>query len=196
MPCLSLPFCLPPPPLAHKIMALTIQNSDYDLWDAWLHKICSCPVPFTHSFLFILSVDETTQQENWFMPPEETLSTGVAMRVEDGFFRVFPYENALLVPFEAAVRKLNPVVAVKIRNAGVQAAIGNVYVIFEPLRPFVNSITSKAVRKILVSTSTTTHAFRSLTLSTNYQRLKKTNAVLLSYVPLLPIHSSLNFLFS
>jgi len=65
------------------------------------------------------------------------------MRVEDGFFRVFPYENALLVPFEAAVRKLNPVVAVKIRNAGVQAAIGNVYVIFEPLRPFVNSITLK-----------------------------------------------------
>jgi hypothetical protein len=66
------------------------------------------------------------------MPPEETLSTGVAMRVEDGFFRVFPYENALLVPFEAAVRKLNPVVAVKIRNAGVQAAIGNVYVTFPP----------------------------------------------------------------
>jgi hypothetical protein len=40
-----------------------------------------------------------------------------------------------------------------------------------------------AVRKTLVCTSTTTPAFRSLILSTNYQRLKKTNAVLLSYFP-------------
>lgn len=70
------------------------------------------------------------------MPPEETLSTGVAMRVEDSgatgdgpYFRVFPYENALLVPFEEAVRKLNPVVAVKIRNAGVIAAIRGAYVV-------------------------------------------------------------------
>ncbi|KAF9053307.1 glycosyl transferase family group 2-domain-containing protein [Panaeolus papilionaceus] len=86
--------------------AVTIYNSDYDLWDAWLHKIY-----------------ESTQQENWFMPVEETLSTGVAMRVENGFFRVFPYESPALIPFEAAVRKLNPVVAVKIRNASVQAAI-------------------------------------------------------------------------
>ncbi|KAF9532825.1 glycosyl transferase family group 2-domain-containing protein [Crepidotus variabilis] len=85
---------------------VTIYNSDYDLWDAWLHKIY-----------------ETTQQENWFMPVEETVATGVAMRVENGFFRVFPYENPALVPFEAAVRKLNPVVAVKIRNTSVQAAI-------------------------------------------------------------------------
>ncbi|KAF9473864.1 hypothetical protein BDN70DRAFT_352918 [Pholiota conissans] len=86
--------------------ALTIHNSDYDLWDAWLHKIY-----------------ESTQQENWFMPVEETVSTGVAMRVENGYFRVFPYENPALIPFEAAVRKLNPVVAVKIRNTAVQAAI-------------------------------------------------------------------------
>lgn len=57
------------------------------------------------------------------MPLEETVSTGVAMRVEDGFFRVFPYENPALIPFDAAVRKLNPVVAVKIRNTAVQAAI-------------------------------------------------------------------------
>ncbi|KAF9556186.1 hypothetical protein CPC08DRAFT_744026 [Agrocybe pediades] len=85
---------------------LTIYNSDYDLWDAWLHKIY-----------------ESTQQENWFMPLEETVATGVAMRVENGFFRVFPYENPALIPFEAAVRKLNPVVAVKIRNTAVQAAI-------------------------------------------------------------------------
>ncbi|KAF8967308.1 glycosyl transferase family group 2-domain-containing protein [Flammula alnicola] len=86
--------------------SVTIYNADYDLWDAWLHKIY-----------------ESTQQENWFMPVEETVSTGVAMRVENGFFRVFPYENPALIPFEAAVRRLNPVVAVKIRNTAVQAAI-------------------------------------------------------------------------
>jgi hypothetical protein len=63
------------------------------------------------------------------MPVEETVSTGVAMRVENGYFRVFPYENAALIPFEAAVRKLNPVVAVKIRNTAVQAAIAKMLVI-------------------------------------------------------------------
>lgn len=99
--------------------SLIVPTSDYDLFDAWLHKIY-----------------ETTQQENWFMPPEETLATGVVMRVEDSsgngegpLFRVFPYENALLVPFEEAVRKLNPVVAVKIKNAGVIAAIRGAYVL-------------------------------------------------------------------
>ena len=88
---------------------VTFHNSDYDLWDAWLHKIY-----------------ESTQQDNWFMPSEEIVSTGVAMRVEDGFFRVFPYENPALVPFEAAVRKLNPVVAVKMRSAAVHAALRKV----------------------------------------------------------------------
>ncbi|KAF9462750.1 glycosyl transferase family group 2-domain-containing protein [Collybia nuda] len=86
--------------------AVTIQNSDYDLWDAWLHKIY-----------------ETTQGDNWFMPTQEVISTGVCLRVENGFFRVFPYENAALIPFEAAVRGLNPVVAVKIRTSAVLAAM-------------------------------------------------------------------------
>lgn len=86
--------------------AVTIQNSDYDLWDAWLHKIY-----------------ENTQQDNWFMPSQDTASTGVAIRVDSGFFRLFPYENRSLIPFEAAVRRLNPVVAVKIRSAAVHAAI-------------------------------------------------------------------------
>ena len=38
-------------------------------------------------------------------------------------FRVFPYENRYLEPFEAAVRALNPVVAVKVRSAAVHAAL-------------------------------------------------------------------------
>lgn len=41
-------------------------------------------------------------------------------------YRVFPYENLTLAPFEAAVRSLNPVVAVKVRNAAVHAALGSV----------------------------------------------------------------------
>jgi hypothetical protein len=60
------------------------------------------------------------------MPTDEVVATGVALRVENGFFRIFPYENPALIPFEAAVRRLNPVVAVKIRNAAVHAAMGRV----------------------------------------------------------------------
>ena len=43
-------------------------------------------------------------------------------------FRVFPYENASLEPFESAVAALNPVVAVKVRSAAVHAALAEVYV--------------------------------------------------------------------
>ncbi|KDR82195.1 hypothetical protein GALMADRAFT_135559 [Galerina marginata CBS 339.88] len=50
----------------------------------------------------------------WFKPNEENISAGVYLRVEPGQFRIFPYENSYLVPFEAAVRELNPLVAVKI----------------------------------------------------------------------------------
>ena len=46
-----------------------------------------------------------------------------AIRVET--FRMFPYENTSFVPFEVAARRL---VAVKIRNAAVQAAIRKMYV--------------------------------------------------------------------
>ena len=60
------------------------------------------------------------------MPTDDVIATGVALRVENGFFRVFPYENAALFPFEAAVRRLNPVVAVKIRDASVHAIMGRI----------------------------------------------------------------------
>jgi hypothetical protein len=79
--------------------------------------------------LTVFLPDESTQRENWFMPAEDVASTGVAIRVDNGFFRVFPYENATLVPFEAAVRGLNPVVAVKSRSPSVLAAMAKVYVI-------------------------------------------------------------------
>jgi hypothetical protein len=54
------------------------------------------------------------------------VSAGVCLRVESGHFRVFPYENPYLQPFEAAVRVLNPVVAVKVRSAAVHAALSTV----------------------------------------------------------------------
>ncbi|KAL5522229.1 hypothetical protein ACEPAF_2086 [Sanghuangporus sanghuang] len=82
---------------------------DYDAYDAILH----------HVF-------KQTQGDAWFKPSEENVAAGVCLRVEPGHFRVFPYENQFLAPFEAAVRTLNPVVAVKIRSASVHAALATV----------------------------------------------------------------------
>ncbi|KIK67728.1 hypothetical protein GYMLUDRAFT_36478 [Collybiopsis luxurians FD-317 M1] len=82
---------------------------DYDRWDALLHHIF-----------------KQTQGDAWFRPAEDNLSSGVAIRVSDDpvpQYRVFPYENASLEPFEAAVKKLGPVVAVKVRSAAVHAAL-------------------------------------------------------------------------
>ncbi|KAF8816381.1 hypothetical protein BYT27DRAFT_7183930 [Phlegmacium glaucopus] len=86
---------------------------DYDRNDALLH------------WLF-----RQTQGDAWFRPNEENISSGVALRVNDAAgspeFRVFPYENANLEPFETAVAALNPVVAVKVRSAAVHAALAEV----------------------------------------------------------------------
>lgn len=93
---------------------------DYDRHDALLH------------WLF-----RQTQGDAWFRPNESTISSGVALRISDSAsplagtpslpeFRVFPYENANLEPFEVAVAGLNPVVAVKLRNAAVHAALAEV----------------------------------------------------------------------
>ncbi|KAJ7113089.1 glycosyl transferase family group 2-domain-containing protein [Mycena epipterygia] len=82
---------------------------DYDSWDALVQ------------YLF-----KKTQGDAWFKPSEENVSAGVCLRVEPGHFRVFPYENPYLVPFEAAVRSLNPLVAIKIRSAAVHAALATV----------------------------------------------------------------------
>ena len=50
------------------------------------------------------------------------------LRVEPGHFCLLLYENPILARFEAAVRVLNPVVAVKVRSAEVHAALATVYV--------------------------------------------------------------------
>ncbi|CCM00464.1 uncharacterized protein FIBRA_02497 [Fibroporia radiculosa] len=83
---------------------------DYDRYDAFLHHIF-----------------KQTQGDAWFRPNEDNLSAGVALRVDNGpEFRVFPYENLALEPFEAAVSALNPAVAVKVRSAAVHAALSEV----------------------------------------------------------------------
>ncbi|KAG6836635.1 hypothetical protein H0H93_005662 [Arthromyces matolae] len=82
---------------------------DYDSFDAVLHWIF-----------------RSTQGDAWFKPSEENISAGVCLRVDTGQFRVFPYENPYLVPFEAAVRSLNPLVAVKVRSAAVHSALATV----------------------------------------------------------------------
>ena len=94
---------------------------DYDRNDALLH------------WLF-----RQTQGDAWFRPNEEAVSSGVALRVADAAqpeFRVFPYETAALEPFEHAVAKLNPVVAVKARSAAIHAALSTVYVSLSPVSP-------------------------------------------------------------
>ncbi|KAJ6532924.1 glycosyl transferase family group 2-domain-containing protein [Mycena vulgaris] len=86
---------------------------DYDSWDALTQ------------YLFKKAIFQT-QGDAWFKPSEENVAAGVCLRVEPGHFRVFPYENPYLVPFEAAVRSLNPLVAIKVRSAAVHAALSTV----------------------------------------------------------------------
>lgn len=79
---------------------------DYDSYDAVLHWVF-----------------RSTQGDAWFKPSGENIAAGVCLRVEPGYFRVFPYENPYLAPFEAAVRGLNPLVAVKLRTAAVHSSL-------------------------------------------------------------------------
>ena len=67
-----------------------------------------------------------TQGDAWFKPSAENIHAGVCLRIKIGQYRVFPYENRFLEPFEAAVRVLNPVVAVKVRSAAVHVALSTV----------------------------------------------------------------------
>jgi hypothetical protein len=99
---------------------------DYDSFDAVLHwifrSVCSYPVIFNSNS----NHHSQTQGDAWFKPSEENIASGVCLRVEPGYFRVFPYENPFLAPFEAAVRGLNPLVAVKVRSAAVHSALATV----------------------------------------------------------------------
>jgi hypothetical protein len=69
-----------------------------------------------------------TSSDAWFKPTEENIHSGVCLRVAQGRFRVFPYENPYLQPFERAIKILNPVAAVKVRSAAIHAALAYAYV--------------------------------------------------------------------
>lgn len=81
---------------------------DYDGYDALLHHIF-----------------KQTSSDAWFKPTEENIHSGVCLRVGQGRFRVFPYENPYLQPFERAIKILNPVAAVKVRSAAIHAALAH-----------------------------------------------------------------------
>ena len=100
---------------------------DYDGYDALLHyifkKVCiSAP---SHPNSSCSQFRPQTSSDAWFKPTEENIHSGVCLRVEEGRFRVFPYENPYLQPFEHAIRILNPVAAVKVRSAAIHAALAH-----------------------------------------------------------------------
>lgn len=104
---------------------------DYDAYDALLHHIfkqvsCHCGRRFCSPYSWC---PFQTQGDAWFKPSEENVHAGVCLRVDNNNFRVFPYENEYLEPFEAAIRVLNPVVAVKARSAAIHAALSTVCVL-------------------------------------------------------------------
>ena len=105
---------------------------DYDAYDALLHHIFKEVGRLRYYILGLLTkrnlspLSLQTQGDAWFKPSEENVHAGVCLRVDTGKFRVFPYENRHLEPFEAAVRVLNPVVAVKVRSAAIHAALSTV----------------------------------------------------------------------
>ena len=123
---------------------------DYDRYDAFLHHIF-----------------KQTQGDAWFRPNEDNISVGVALRVDNGEYRVFPYENLGLEPFESAIRALNPAVAVKVRSAAVHAAFAEVCVFNVPLavggQHRLTVFAAAAGQRTGRSTSTRTRASRSWT---------------------------------
>lgn len=61
------------------------------------------------------------QQKKWFKAPRlglkrKEVATGVTIRVKTGLYRTFPVEYEALEPFETAIARLNPEVAIKIKS--------------------------------------------------------------------------------
>lgn len=90
-----------------------------------------------------------TSSDAWFKPAEENIYSGVCLRVDQGIFRVFPYENHHLQPFERAVKILNPAAAVKVRNVAVHAVLAHMCVRTSTFRPNLVDVTVTPARKML-----------------------------------------------
>ena len=91
---------------------------------------------------------------------------------------MFPYENRFLEPFEAAVRALNPVVAVKVRSAAVHVALSSVYVQVTMYPRYSLADSVPVMRMRLPFTSTMTLAYKSLTPCSIYPKQTRSSAVL------------------
>ena len=92
---------------------------------------------------------------------------------------MFPYENRFLEPFEAAVRALNPVVAVKVRSAAVHVALSSVYVqvtMYPRCSPADSAF--PVMRMRLPFTSTMTLAYKSLTPCSIYPKQTRSSVAL------------------
>lgn len=104
---------------------------DYDGYDALLHyifkQVCIF-VLFRRPRLVLTASIPQTSSDAWFKPTEENIHSGVCLRVAQGRFRVFPYENPYLQPFERAIKTLNPIAAIKVRSAAIHAALAHVWV--------------------------------------------------------------------
>lgn len=71
------------------------------------------------------------QKKKWFKPPRlglkrREVATGVTIRVKTGLYRTFPVEYEALEPFEEAISRLNPEVAIKIKSR----IVGNVMSVY------------------------------------------------------------------
>lgn len=82
---------------------------DYDIHDAILHHLYQ------------------SSQIDTLFSVDSSITTGVCLRTQPGHFRLFPYNEPRLLHFEAAVRALNPLVALKVRTAAVHAALSTVH---------------------------------------------------------------------
>ena len=98
---------------------------DYDSFDGILHYIFRSVSIIPRHCRNLLSLAKTLGN-TWYKPSEENIAVGVCLRIENGVFRSFPYENPYLAPFEAAIRVLNPLVAVKVRSAAAHSALAAV----------------------------------------------------------------------
>lgn len=96
---------------------------DYDGYDVLLHHIFKQVCVFTFPNSLSSWLRPQTSSDAWFKPAEENIHSGVCLRIDQGIFRVFPYENSYLQPFERAIRILNPAAAVKVRTIAVHAVL-------------------------------------------------------------------------
>jgi len=90
-----------------------------------------------------------TSSDAWFKPTEENIHSGVCLRVDQGTFRVFPYGNPHLQPFERVVKMLNPAAAVKVRSVAIHAVLAHAFVFISKFCPDPSDITPNLAQKML-----------------------------------------------